>query len=92
MNAEHSPLPWRVDPKHPLCIEAKDGNIGLMNLVRRESPANAELIVRAVNNHEALIELLTLALPSIEESEEFDKPHGPKLSNRVRALLDSLNP
>ena len=34
-----------------------------------------------------LAELLLLALPAVEESEQFDKPRGPRLSSRIRALL-----
>jgi hypothetical protein len=45
--------------------------------------ANAQLIALAPD----LLEALYDALPCVEESEEFDKPHGPKLSLKIRALL-----
>jgi hypothetical protein len=52
-----------------------------------ESPdkrnANARLIAAAPE----LLAALYAALPSVEESEEFDKPNGPKLSVKIRALL-----
>ena len=45
--------------------------------------ANARLIAAAPE----LLEALYAALPCVEESEEFDKPNGPKLSVTIRALL-----
>lgn len=41
-----TPGPWKVDPKHPLCIESGEGNIGLVNLARA-SEADARLIAAA---------------------------------------------
>jgi hypothetical protein len=52
--------------------------------------ANARLIASAPalkESNRELEDLLTLALPSVEESEQFDKPHGPKLSGKIRAAL-----
>jgi hypothetical protein len=48
-----------------------------------EAMANAQLIALAPD----LLEALYDALPCVEESEEFDKPHSPKLSLKIRALL-----
>lgn len=45
-DTQHTPGPWRVDPDHPLCVEANDGNVCLVNLARA-SRADAELIARA---------------------------------------------
>jgi hypothetical protein len=45
--------------------------------------SNARLIAAAPD----LLEALYAALPCVEESEEFDKPTGPKLSVTIRALL-----
>jgi len=52
---------------------------------------NADFIVKAVNNHAELVELLTLALPSIEESEIFNKPNKKTLSKRVREILERVD-
>jgi hypothetical protein len=48
-----------------------------------ESEANARLIAAAPE----LLEALTLALPSVEESEQFNRPGALRLSERIRALL-----
>ena len=37
--------------------------------------------------NETLVDLLTLALPSVEESEAFDKPSAPRLSEKIRNQL-----
>ena len=52
-----------------------------------EQIANARLISLAPE----LLDLLTLALPCVEESEQFEKPSAPKLSKRIRATLNKLN-
>ena len=49
----------------------------------KKETANAQLIALAPD----LLEALYDALPCVEESEEFDKPHSPKLSLKIRALL-----
>jgi hypothetical protein len=56
----HTPLPWLVDPKHPLCIESPTGNVALTNLAR-DNPADARLIVKAVNHHDRLYHLAVRA-------------------------------
>jgi hypothetical protein len=55
----HTKGPWSVH-SNGLCIEAPSGNIGLMNLARKDeiSKANAAYIVLAVNAHERLVEAL----------------------------------
>lgn len=53
----HSPGPWHVLPTNPLCIEAADGNVGLVNLARG-SEADAHLIAAAPELLEALRELV----------------------------------
>jgi hypothetical protein len=63
--SEHTPTPWKItgmpfDTSFPLAIEGADGfrpaavyGDGILN--RGTTKANAELIVRAVNSHEALV-------------------------------------
>ncbi len=100
MKTTHTPGPWRfngptVIAKGDWCLTvaicpAKDdplnASAGHAANNRAEAEANCRLIAAAPD----LLEYLTLALPSIEESEQFDKPHGPKLSAKVRALIESL--
>jgi hypothetical protein len=69
-------------------VGANDGNNRICELCAVDLPvdsieANAQLIALAPD----LLEALYDALPCVEESEEFDKPHSPKLSLKIRALL-----
>jgi hypothetical protein len=63
----HTPLPWHADGR---CIQAQDGNIGLLNLARddRTSEANAAFIVRAVNSHQALVDALEEATEALRRA------------------------
>jgi hypothetical protein len=59
-----TPTPWTVyDTSDPLKIGIKgfDRKIGGMHVATVIMPENAELIVTAVNNHDALVKALTLA-------------------------------
>lgn len=49
----HTPGPWHLLPKNPLCIESRHGNIGLVNLARA-SEADARLIAAAPDLLEVL--------------------------------------
>lgn len=59
----HTPGPWRVDPSHPLCIEAPDGNVALVNLARA-SRRDAELIASSPTMLEALKEIEAICTES----------------------------
>lgn len=96
-NAKHTPIPWRVDPSFPHDVQSESGleiatvNPEVMTGGKKPKDAsevveNAEFIVRAVNSHDALLEMLYEALPSVEEADKFNKPWK-KLGPRVRALL-----
>jgi hypothetical protein len=54
--SKHTPGPWHLFPKNPLCIEARDGNVALVNLAR-SSEADARLIAAAPDLLEALKKL-----------------------------------
>lgn len=56
---------------------------GRREVSREEAEANAKLIQDAPE----LLELLTLALPSVEESEEFNHPSKRNLSRRIREMI-----
>ena len=95
MKTEHTQGPWKSffygkDSYGRIIstIAANDGNhriceISPFDLLENEVNANARLIAAAPD----LLEALYAALPCVEESEEFDKPNGPKLSVTIRALL-----
>lgn len=70
--AEHSKLPWQIDEDYPNCIQTSgnpdmevcecsimiwDGH-KMHTAGYGEDEANAALIVRAVNSHQALVEAL----------------------------------
>jgi hypothetical protein len=83
----HTPLPWRVDI-HTLTISAADGNVGLLNLARKEdeSRANAVLIVDRVNSFDALTE----ANKKLREA--LDVVQGPLVAIRNHALVSFYGP
>ncbi len=65
----HSPLPWKVEPaKGTLCawlIATEDKVVAFVAQIlasNSEEDANAQLIIRAVNNHESLLSACKLAL------------------------------
>lgn len=81
---KHTPTPWWIDKEHPLSIMAADENYvegevapwHVANLMPDcggnddgESDANAAFIVRAVNNHAALVAALRGLLGGIEAEE-----------------------
>lgn len=73
----HTQLPWRTDPKKSLRIVAGDddtvASVGSQASLRGQWEGNALLIVRAVNNHSALIEMLSEWLAFAEDKfGEFD--------------------
>lgn len=55
-----------------------------------DNEANAELIITAVNSHDALVDALTLALPYVESALE-DKGYKPgvvdRMTKTIRAAL-----
>jgi hypothetical protein len=97
MKTEHTQGPWRViqhgkglnrhcvgtentAPIQAVICEINTKSAGTNDEIRL---ANARLIAAAPD----LLEALYAALPCVEESEEFDKPNGPKLGVTIRALL-----
>jgi hypothetical protein len=87
METKHTPGPWRVGMRPgPIVYGPRGEQVTAMHdplLERDKNMANARLIAAAPD----LAELLILALPAVEEAEQFNKPHGPKLSTRIRAAV-----
>ena len=97
MKTEHTKGPWKVlehaRGRGKTCVTTANGapisavicEIDTKSVATDDATrlANARLIAVAPE----LLEALYAALPCVEESEEFDKPHGPKLSVWIRALL-----
>ena len=88
MKTEHTKGPWRTEGFENLVVNSAEGYTltlaaGGKDACLDELKANARLIAAAPE----LLEALYAALPCVEESEEFDKPNGPKLSVTIRDLL-----
>jgi len=58
LETEQSPLPWTIFDQGHLFIDDADGHPVAIIEKRDGFASNAELIVRAVNSHEALVEAL----------------------------------
>ena len=97
MKTEHTQGPWKVlehaRGRGRTCVTTSNGapisavicEIDTKSVATDDATrlSNARLIASAPE----LLEALYAALPCVEESEEFDKPNGPKLSVTIRALL-----
>lgn len=99
-----TPRPWRIKPyeyrkrgqsyRRNAAIIAEDGHWIATEIcghnLQGSSQANAALIVRAVNAHDALAEALTLALPYVESALE-DQGYKPgvvdRMTKTIRAAL-----
>ena len=90
---KHTPGPWRSHVAHELLNVVADSVVSVDGLhVADVASYGASIATRNANAHliaaaPELLEALYAALPCVEESEEFDKPHSPKLSVTIRALL-----
>ena len=96
-DTKHTQGPWKVlehaRGRGRTCVTTANGapipavicEIDTKSVATNEATrlSNARLIAAAPE----LLEALYAALPCVEESEEFDKPHSPKLSLKIRALL-----
>lgn len=65
---EHTPTPWRLGGISGRMVESK-GNTGFIADV--DLKANAELIIKAVNNHNRLVEELTHVVKALETVSSF---------------------
>jgi hypothetical protein len=73
MNTQHTPTPWRRQPRHnSLIIAGPSGEqIALVRALTSDCPqgqANLAFIVRACNSHAQLVEALRDALPALEQA------------------------
>lgn len=100
--AEHSKLPWRYDEDEDgKDIVAFDGRmVADINPSRGHGVANAALIVRAVNSHDALVAAMEEAISRLETVQDdvgyqfdgdFTSPQD-KLLPRLRAALAAALP
>lgn len=93
MKTEHTKGPWRAHVAHESLNVVTDSVVTVDGLhVADVASYGASIATRNANAHliaaaPDLLEALYAALPCVEESEEFDKPHGPKLSVTIRVLL-----
>lgn len=62
--ANHTPLPWGVEPNDPSYLVLGGEVVGMLapgRASKEEAAANAELVVRAVNSHGKLLDALKWA-------------------------------
>jgi hypothetical protein len=77
-----SPLPWHIDrdDKHPGIRDAHNNPVAALISIRGEdrvmAEANAELIVRAVNAHDALLNALRLLHDNLAEYQRLNNLGG----------------
>ncbi len=96
--SKHSPLPWR---KEGICLDCTpvsicdSSGVGLADVYDAPDPntkhANAEFIVKAVNNHDAILEVLDNATAALETMLIHYETHNTKgdLVGRWRVLNDA---
>ena len=92
---KHSPLPWKVH-KYPGHVVTEEGRVvaGCMgyqtNVVQgadETNIANAEFIVRAVNNYEALVEALEALLEAAIQNDAAFEAEYPATTAYTRKAL-----
>ncbi len=93
--SKHTPTPWHLHKTHDHA--AHISNCACVHMTRPENiigceidPANAAFIVRAVNNHDALVSSLSDLIQALDEDGRFDKnPDPTSISGRARAALNA---
>lgn len=88
----HTPGPWSVYERNPLCIESPHGNIGLVNLARA-SEADARLIAAAPDLLAALKEMGDWIAAGLQASDEAWPDarclqHTEEIAARAHAAVD----
>lgn len=92
MKTEHTKGPWIAHSAYffghdSFQITGRNGDSNPFLCRLTDDTPNFEANARLIAAAPELLEALYAALPCVEESEEFDKPNGPKLSVKIRALL-----
>ena len=87
MNLAHTPVPWvAIQNDHYWEIQSEDGQVGdccaskFMSSGKDVGAANAEFIVRAVNNFDSLVAALARAGSYLEHDERVPE---------LRAMIDA---
>ena len=91
---KHTPTPW-ILYDIPGFIMHRNKQIIIAdtmrsNTIKEVAEANAAIIVKAVNNHEKLVECLTKLIKACEDCESFNFEH-PAYQN-ADTLLTTINP
>ena len=94
MSKQHTPTPWIADdfPKEIL-IRAEDGSFIMAmrkSLYPSEKIANANIIVKAVNNHDKLVEALESIVITINSHTYPLGQKGVKVIEEAKQLLTEL--
>ena len=93
MKTQHSPAPWGIIRRAGEAIAIYSGARRIATVPHpdrtepnAENEANAQLIQSAPD----LFDLVALALPYVEEGEEFNHPTKRELSKRIREEIAKL--
>jgi hypothetical protein len=91
---EHTPTPWHVDGlyvtnREPPAVRPSIADCGRSPRIgRAEQVANAAFIVKAVNNHEALVDALECAREYIEP--DTDWARADRLLKKINDVLAAV--
>ena len=96
--SRHTPTPWKITspnyPQHQRVIFHREGDrhekVATLNEGSISADANAEFIIRAVNNHEALVEALSGILARMED-ENYDEPHYEAVNAFIEQARTAIN-
>lgn len=81
---------WRTEHVLAECVEVEGwGIIGAWISTSGDDDV-IDGIINAHNSQQDLIDLLTSALPYVEEGEEFNHPRKRELSRRIKLILNQL--
>ena len=93
MNKTHTPLPWRIgEERKPGEFTIRDtrGTTESGIIAYGVLPHNTELIVKAVNSHDRLVEALRLTTEALELARDGEFDEARQVCERSTALLAEL--
>lgn len=94
---KHSPLPWNARKMNPDTIESTDGYMTahVRGSTNDSVLHNRDLIIRAVNTHQMLVEALQAALEALYNvpcvGEAYDQQHSDTHMRATRELTIALS-
>lgn len=83
--SEHTKLPWHATRKSVYVSDTNHNCLVQMLRNQEQNEANAALIVKAVNNHEALVEALKFTVECLE-GHSFSRGIDPRTATPASAI------